>query len=86
MPDHIDMVTLHNAMIDLRAANECEAAAAMDLEDAKAALAFHHRKVEAMQARLDGETAKVQRANDTVAQLVAMETAAPLSIMEALGK
>lgn len=86
MAAHMDMVSLHSAMQELLACNECEAAARMDLKDAEANLAFHQRKVEAMAGRLRDMAARADRAQRAVAHIVSTETAAPLALSVQVGE
>src|SRR5690606_967939 len=77
----MDMARIHRLMSDLRLANECEAAAQMDVADAEHALDFAKRKVEAMKDRHKERQEACREISDELAEVVALETMAPLILM-----
>lgn len=66
---------------NLRLANEVQAAASMDVEDAKANCAFYQRKLDATEARRKEASAAVTEAEDLLSDAVIQETQAPLMLM-----
>ena len=66
---------------DLRLANEVEAAAQMDVEDARANVNFYKRKLNAIKARRDEATEAAKEAAERLHDAVIQETTAPLMLM-----
>ena len=66
----------------LRNANEVEAAAAMDVADAKAKVVFHTRKLAAMQDRHAEASDACRAVCDELDDAVNQETMAPLLLTE----
>lgn len=68
--------------LDLRLANECEAAAEMDVADQRAKVVFHERKLAAMMDRLTECRQAAQEAGNRLAFKVNAMTTAPLVLMQ----
>ena len=66
---------------DLRLANEVEAAAQMDVEDARANVNFYKRKLEAIKVRRDEAREAVNEITERLSDAVIQETTAPLMLM-----
>lgn len=77
----MDIECLAQPVIDLRLANECEAAAEMDVEDQRARVLFHERKLAAMMDLLSERKQAAQEAGDKLAHIVNAMTTAPLMLM-----
>ena len=66
---------------DLRLANEVEAAAQMDVEDARANVNFYKQKLNAIKERRDEATEAAKEAAERLHDAVIQETTAPLMLM-----
>ena len=78
----MDLAKIERVLIDLRLANEVEAAAEMDVADAKAKVLFHTRKMAAMEERLAECREATQKVCDRLGDLVNQETMAPLLLTQ----
>lgn len=77
----MNMKRIHDLMQQLRLANECEAAADMDVHDAEFAVAFAQRKLNAMKERQAEMQMATEEANEALADAVAQETGAPILVI-----
>lgn len=74
----MDMQRIESLMTNLRLANECEAAAEMDVADARHAVAFAEKKLHAMECRLCEMQRAAKEASQALAGEVALQTHAPI--------
>ena len=77
----MSMEHIEQLIRDLRLANEVEAAAQMDVEDARANVNFYKQKLAAVKARRDEATEAATEAAERLHDAVIQETTAPLMLM-----
>ena len=77
----MSMEHIERLIHDLRLANEVEAAAQMDVEDARANVNFYKRKLDAVKVRRDEAREAVNEITERLSDAVIQETTAPLMLM-----
>lgn len=75
----MDMQRIEPLMIQLCLANECEAAAQMDVKDVEDCIAVYQEKLKAVQCRLCETQRAAQEASNKVALEIARQTDAPIN-------
>lgn len=78
----MDMQRIQSLMTNLRLANECEAAAEMDVADVKGCIAIYEQKLKAAQDRLAECEIAAEEAGETLAHAIAEMTYAPILLIE----
>lgn len=74
----MDMQRMESLMIAMRKANECEAAAEMDVKDVEGCIAIYQEKLKAAQCKHAETQRAADEASKRAAHEMALQTRAPL--------